>query len=229
MKKFLLFLLLPCLLAACLGENPKFKTYSLQQLEANNENSLQLASEENPDIYRLVQKLSEMDRSSIEKLLQKKGLNIFEASYGFHFLGNRYFTENQFEKGMFYQQLSADQYMNPYAMLRLSLIFSKSREEIQSSLPEGQAANFQQDYSKSFYYLHRAINAGILTMEYFKDRTVLDDINRFGSPLIELYERKDSVILSKFDIQKAEKKAAENLAEIEKAFLKVYNPTLKTN
>jgi hypothetical protein len=224
MKRIISLVFLIITVIACKTDNPNNKSYSLEQLEKNKQNNLGLASTEKPDLYAMNGQLSEMDRAAIEKFLQKKGLNIFEASYGLHFLGNRYFSENQFEKGMFYQQLAADEYLNPYAMLRLSLIYSKTKEEIQSDLPKGQAENFSQDYAKSFHYLHRAVNISILTMEHFQDRTVMDDINKFGNPLLDVFEKKDSILLKNYDVEALEKKAKESLPEIEKTFFVVYRP-----
>jgi hypothetical protein len=59
-------------------------------------------------------------------------------------------------------------------------------------------------------------------MEYFEDRTAVDDINKFGAPLIEFYEKRDSNLLRDFDIAKAEEKGKKELPEIKAKFLKVY-------
>jgi hypothetical protein len=139
-------------------------------------------------------------------------------------LGNRYFAEDDFEKGMYYQQLAADEYLNPYAMLRLAIIYSKTKEEISSKLPKGKKIEFERDYEKSFQYLLLAINTAVLTMEYFEDRSVMDDINKFGAPLVELYEKRDSSLLKDFDIAKSEEKAKKELPDIKAAFLRVYKP-----
>jgi hypothetical protein len=227
MKQFFYIFGLIFLAAACKTDNPENKSFRLPELEKNKDNVLKLRVEEKPDLMVLTDKLSEMNRGGIEKFLEKKGLSLFEASYALHFLGNRYFSENQFDKGMLYQQIAADYYLNPYAMLRLALIYSKSADEIQKSLPKGQATYFKQDFAKSFYYLHWAINTAIMTMEYFSDRTVAEDINRFGAPIISLYEKKDAAILGNFDITAAEKKAVDNLPIIKATFEKLYRVNQK--
>ena len=227
MKNFFLFTALVFIAIACTGDNPKNKKYTLEQLEKNRENSLGIESIEKPDLMALNQQLSESKKEEIEKLLQKKGLNFFEASYGLHYLGNRYLAENNFEKGMYFQHLAADEYMNPYAMLRLSMIYSKTKEEILENLPKGTKLNFKRDYEKSFHYMILALNTSILTMEYFEDRTVFDDINRFAAPLVEFYERRDSSLLKEFDFVKAEEKGNKELPAIKEAFIKVYKPKKK--
>jgi len=228
MKRSFFIAALIIMVAACKSEAPKNKNYTLEELEKNQKNSLGIESIEKPDLVALNQKLSEAKKEDIEKMLQKKGLNFFEASYGFHYLGNRYFSENNFEKGLYYQQLSADEYLNPYAMLRLSMIYSKTKEEILADLPKGTKLNFKRDYEKSFRYLILALNTSILTMEYFEDRSVVDNINRFAAPLIEFYEKRDSSLLNEFDIVKAEEKAKKDLPTIKEGFLKVYKPKKKT-
>jgi hypothetical protein len=67
-----------------------------------------------------------------------------------------------------------------------------------------------------------ALNTAVLTMEYFEDRSVLDDVNKFGAPLVEFYEKRDSILLKDFDIAKAEEKGKKDLPEIKAMFLKVY-------
>jgi hypothetical protein len=224
MKNYFFAFSLLFIVLACKSDNPKNRIYSLEQLEKNKQNALGIESIEKPDLMALTQKLNEAKKEEIEKMLQKKGLNFFEASYGLHYLGNRYFAEDDFEKGIYYQQLAADEYLNPYAMLRLAIIYSKTKEEISAKLPKGKKIEFERDYEKSFRYLLWSINTGVLTMEYFEDRTVMDDINKFGAPLIELYEKRDSSLLRDFDIAKAEEKAKKEVPEIKAAFLRVYKP-----
>ncbi len=224
MKYYFFVITLLFIVLACESDNPKNSNYSLEQLEKNKQNALGLESIEKPDLLALTQKLNEAKKEEIEKLLQKKGLNFFEASYGLHYLGNRYFAEDDFEKGMYYQQLAADEYLNPYAMLRLAIIYSKTKEEISSKLPEGKKIDFERNYEKSFRYLLLAINTAVLTMEYFEDRSVMDDINKFAAPLVELYEKRDSSLLKDFDIAKSEERAKKELPDIKAAFLRVYKP-----
>ena len=227
MKKtlFLAFILLSAL--GCRSDNPKNKSITLHQLENNQEISLEIESIEKPDLIALNQNFSEASKEEIEKLLNKKGLNFFEASYGLHYMGNRYFAENNFEKGMYYQHLAADKYLNPYAMLWLAIMYSKTKKEIASSLPEGMDIKFERDYEKSFHYMIWALNTAVLTMEYFEDRSIVNDVNKYCAPLIKLYERRDSSILKDFDIVKAEEKAKKELPEIKAAFLKMYKPKKK--
>lgn len=222
MKKLLIIAVVIFSILACNSDNPKNKAYTLEQLEQNKQNSLGIESIEKPDLMALNQKMSEAKKEEIEKLLQKKGLNFFEASYALHYLGNRYFAEDNFEKGLFYQHLAADEYLNPYAMLRLAIMYSKSKEDIATRLPKGKEIKFERDYAKSFRYLLWALNTAVLTMEYFEDRTAVDDINKFGAQLIEFYEKRDSNLLRDFDIAKAEEKGKKELPEIKAMFLKVY-------
>lgn len=229
MKKHILisFIVFSAFSYSC--NDPKNKTHTLRQLENNKENSIDIQSVEKPDLSNLNEKFSKSSKEEIEKMLNKKGINIFDVSYGMHYLGNRYFAEDNFEKGMYYQHLAADKYLNPLAMLRLAIMYSKTKEEIASNLPQGTKIDFERDYEKSFRYMIWALNTAVLTMEYFEDRTIVDDINRYGAPIIKLYEKPDSNMLKVFDIDKAEKKAKKELPEIEAAFLKVYKPKKKAN
>lgn len=218
---FFFYLFILSFSLSCTNDNTN-RSFKLSELEDNRKNSLRLRIEKQPDILRRNEKLSVMDRYSVENFLRQKDISFFDASFGIHFLGNRFFLEDNFEKGLYYQHLSADEYMNPYAMLKLAIIYSKDTNEILKSLPKGVKLNFKKDLEISFRYLHRAINTAILIMEKFNDRTAIDDINRFGQPLIELFEKRDSNTLGSFDVKAAEEKAALDIKNIKSDFNKIY-------
>jgi hypothetical protein len=221
-NKLLALVAILSILSACQFDKA-VKSHTVTELESNENNKLQLPTEEKPDILTLCKQLAEMDKAAIEKRLQKKGLGLFEASYSFYFLGSQYMANNEFDKGIKYQQVAADIYLNPMAMHNLAVIYSKTAEEIKKDLPEGQAKNFKQDFGKTYYYLHRALNSAVLTMENFNDRTAVDDVNRYAAPLITMFEQRDSAILRNFDFAAAEQKGAEDMKLIATQFKKMYN------
>lgn len=203
-------------------QNQEARSYSLEELENNEENVLGLYVAEQPAIQKLCQELGAMGREEIIEFLQKKDIGLFEASYGFHFLGNRYFVEDEFDKGMHYQYVAADQYLNPLAQLRIALLYYKPTAEIKGALPEGQGKDFAQDFAKSYHYLHLALNYSMLTMSEFADRTAIDDVNHYGRPLIDVFQKKDSTILGDFDVDAAAAKMKAYLPELESKFNTVY-------
>jgi len=158
----------------------------------------------------------------MEERLQKKGVGLFEASYGFHFLGNAYFQQDSFDKGLYYQKVAAETYLNPLANLRLARIYTKTASEIKSRVPKGEAMNFKQDYGKVYTYLNKALNYAILTMSKLNDRTIIDDVNHFAAPLIEVFQKRDSVILGDFVVTAWEIKTEKKLPQLEASFHKIY-------
>jgi hypothetical protein len=223
MKKILFrsVLLTLLILSACNNDEAS-KSFTLSELEKNKANSLRLLVEEKIDLKALCKELAEADISGIEKRVQKKNAGLLEVSYGFYFLGSKYLEKNDFDKGLQYLHIAADHYLNPLAMHTLSVIYSKPAEMIKKGLNSSQASQFRQNFEKSYYYLHRALNSAILTMEKYNDRTIVDDVNKYALPLIEIFEKKDSTVLRNFDFQSAEARAKKDLSAIKSEFEGMY-------
>lgn len=178
--------------------------------------------EEKPDIMTLCKTLVEMDRKGLENKLSNKNIGLFEASYANFFLAGKYVEEGEFDKGFQLHQKAADLYLNPLSMHWLAFIYFKKEQEIKKDLKKGQARDLKQDFNKSYYYIHRAINSAILTMDHFNDRFALDDVNRYAIPIIEAFEKRDSVKLKNFDFAKAEENGKKDLVKLKSEFEKLY-------
>lgn len=226
LRSLLAIALFLCLITAC--ENEANKKFTLSELENNKGNILGLKVEDKLDIKGLCDALlEEENKEKLEKRLGKNGLGLIEASYVFHILGIKYFEADDFEKGMLYQHLAADQYLNPLAMVLLARIYSERKETVVEKFPKGVVTDFEQDLSKSYHYLHWALNCAILTMEHFEDRYPTDQVNYHATPLINLFEGKDSTRLGSFDTAAAAKEMEAQLPEIKKEFEALYLQPVK--
>ena len=219
--QYLSICLIAFLLIACQPEVKK--KLSLSDLEKNKNNNLALPIEEKIDLKGLCDELfEETDKDKLIKRLAKSKLSLQEASYTLHILGIKYFESDDFENGMRYQHIAADQYLNPLAMILLARVYADKKETVLEKFPEGSVKTFEQDFSKCYRYLHWALNCGILTMERFSDRYPTDRINYYATPLIDLFESKDSTRLGDFDIEAAVRKMEAELPDIRKQFEALY-------
>jgi hypothetical protein len=219
--QYLTIFLISVLCCAC--QSTVKKKPSLADLEANKNNDFGLPIEEKLDLKGLCDELfEEKDKDKLIKRLGKTNLGLQEASYTLHILGIKYFELDDYETGIRYQHIAADQYLNPLAMVMLARIYADKKAEVLAKFPEGAVKTFEQDFSKSYRYLHWALNCGILTMERFSDRYPIDKINYYVTPLIDLFESKDSTRLGHFDTELAAQKMEAELPEIRRQFEALY-------
>ena len=220
---FIYFLLIGAFIIcmSCESDRP-LQAYSIEELEKNEQNDLKLAVEENPDILTLTGELEKLDRAGVEARLQKKGLGLMEASYLFYTLGLRYFQEEDFQNGMKYQKLAADQYLNPLAMIRLAHIYTDSTSSVQKMFPEADLGDFEQDFDKVYHYLHYGLNMAILSMEHFQDNYVVKEANFMSGPLTNLFQARDSSVIGNFDVKAAEAAMKAELPAIREKFEAFY-------
>lgn len=206
---------------ACQSDQPQ-KEFTVEELENNTQNQLELPVEEEVDLFRLQEELEKLDKGAIEKRLEKKGLALVEASYLFNTLGLRYFQEDNFKKGMYYHKVAADQYLNPLAMVRLAHIYSDSASDVQKKFPNAELSGFEQDFEKVYHYLHYGLNMAILTMERFQDDSAVKEVNYMSRSLTDLFQSRDSSILGDFDVQAAEEAMKKELPAIREKFENLY-------
>lgn len=225
-KSFLSCLLGLCFIIGCNSDNG-LKQFSLKELETNFDNQLELALKPNPDLKKICEELSTLEKETLEKQLQKKGVDLIEVAYGFHFLGNRCFEKNDFDLGLHYQEIAAEVYLNPFANLRLARMYSFPNDKIKTKLPDGQGKDFKQDLNKSFLYLNNAINYAILSNSYLKDNYTIATINKIGGPLIDAFEKKDSSIVGHINIDSLTTVVQSRLPQLENHFKQLYGQSAK--
>lgn len=206
---------------ACQSDRPQ-KEFTVEELENNAQNQLELPIEEEVDLFRLQEELEKLDKAAIEKRLGKKALGLLEASYLFNTLGLRYFQEDNFKKGMHYHKVAADQYLNPLAMVRLAHIYSDSASAVQKKFPNADLSGFEQDFEKVYHYLHYGLNMAILTMEGFQDDSAVKEVNYMSRSLTDLFQSRDSSILGDFDVKAAEEAMKKELPAIREKFETLY-------
>lgn len=123
-------------------DNPR--SFTLQELENNHYNQLQLRVNYALDSDGFRQIFKEFNSLSQQQILDKltvKGLELHLASFGFYYLANSYAAAGDFDKALKYHQLAAEDYINPQSLLKLAEYYFFEKK----------------DYIKSYEYLHQSL------------------------------------------------------------------------
>ena len=152
-----LFFTLTLLLTACQGN----KSYTLEELASNSANKLDITVHENYDTYafeKLCKKLALLDdTTALKDILQKENLELNEAAYTMYYLGNRYWSRADFVQGLHWHKVAAENYLNPWSYLTVAGMYFTGAKQLKAKYPTMDLAGFQQDFEKSYYYLHCAL------------------------------------------------------------------------
>lgn len=161
--------------SAC--DNPR--NYSLQELENNHYNQLQLrvqAALSSEEFEAIFKEFSALTIDQILARLSAKDLELHVASYGFYYLANSYAAAGDLDNALKYHQIAAKDYINPQSLLKLAE-FNFFKEK---------------NYPKAYEYLHQSleVTVEITNNDYLhilskngKDKLqyMLDELERSGT------------------------------------------------
>ena len=74
-----------------------------------------------------------------------------------YYLGNRYWSRADFEQGLHWHKIAAEDYLNPWSYLTIAGMYFTGAKQLKAKYPTMNLAGFQQDFGKSYYYLHCAL------------------------------------------------------------------------
>lgn len=117
--------LIAALFIVLLGACDDSKSYTLEELETNSYNNLQLRVEPALDadqFKELFEQFKVMGREQILGKLNEKNLELHQASFGLYYLANAYAANKDFENAIKYHEIAANQYINPQSLLKLAEI-----------------------------------------------------------------------------------------------------------
>lgn len=117
------------------------RSYSLEELENNHYNQLQMPVDEKFTVEQynaLFDELYSMNKEALLTRLSAKGLELHVASFGFYYLANEYVKEDDWAQAIKYHTIAANNYLNPHSLLKLAeLNFFKEK-----------------NYAQAYEYLH---------------------------------------------------------------------------
>jgi tetratricopeptide (TPR) repeat protein len=142
-----LSLILP-LFFLCLFSCDNPKNYTLEELEKNHYNKLNLRVEAALDAegyQKLFEEFQDLHKEEILNRLSTKKLELHKASFGLYYLANAYAVEGDMENALKYHTIAAEDYLNPQSLLKLAEL------------------NFHvnKDYPKAYEYLHQSLEITI--------------------------------------------------------------------
>lgn len=148
MKYYIVLAVLLLSLVACQQQ----KSYSLEQLQENPNNQLQLpvvANMDNFALEKLLEKFSSLDTSKLLQEMTKSGATLQEISYGFYYLANHAAQVGKTKEALNYHEIAATQYLNPLSMLKLAQANFMGINQPPVVYP--------QDYQQAYIHLHEAM------------------------------------------------------------------------
>jgi tetratricopeptide (TPR) repeat protein len=136
----LIFALFTLCLFSC--DNPK--NYTLEELEKNHYNALEVRVDPALDAEgykRIFEDFQALNKEDILKRLSSKGLELHRASFGLYYLANAYAAEKDMDNAVKYHKIAAEHYLNPQSLLKLAELNFHVRK----------------DYPKAYKYLHQSL------------------------------------------------------------------------
>ena len=113
------FILTFLILIAC----NNFKSYSLEDLQKNSDNKLQLSVEKNftaEKYTQLFENLKNLSKNELLQQLQSIQPELHQVSYSFYYLANSYAAEQQLDSAIICHEVAAYQYYNPQSYLKMA-------------------------------------------------------------------------------------------------------------
>lgn len=192
MKVFVSLLFVMLFWGACTSINQEETvSYTLEQLQDNMRNKQGLKVESSVKIGELCEHFKAQSLEEIKEELSKEGLGLYEASYGLHYIGNRYLQAGDFKHGFHFLEVAADEYLNPLSMLKLARIYYMPTQKLEESFPEGGLDGFKQDWQRAYYYINMSLSITeqitggrrghyLIDVVVFNGVGILDELSAYG-------------------------------------------------
>jgi hypothetical protein len=202
---------------------PVVRTHTVSELIQNGDKLVQqLPKNPKTDFKKLMDRFADMDKAELEKYLSMRELELEEASYGLHFLGNRYLQNNQFDSGVICLKVSAEAYFNAVSYLKLAQIYTSSDSLVQSKYPD-QKIQYAQDAVYAADCFQRALMLSDATLAATGDNYVMNQIQKRAEGIAELVQK--SALETKVDLGMHKQKFLENSERLRAEYTRLY----KTN
>ncbi len=183
------------------------RSYSLQELENNRYNDLNLRLEPNIETYGLEKILEEfalLDTTQLLRQLAANDLELNRASYGLFYLANNYAKVGDMQRFLKYHKIAAEQYLNPLSMLKMAQIYQKGLPQISPSIPT--------DWERSYTYMLQAMEC--LSVITLNNRSHILARNTKGFDMFMLEQLDKAAAEGKFDKEKVRAKLKKELPDL---------------
>jgi hypothetical protein len=168
----LIFALFILCLFSC--KNPR--SYTLEELENNHYNSLELpvdAALDAKGYKKIFDEFQNLDKEQILNRLNDTGLELHHASFALYYLATSYAIERDMENALKYHKIAAVDYLNPQSLLKLAEFNFHVRK----------------DYTKAYEYLHQSLEITIEITENNRSHPVAKNGKDKAQFLLQELER----------------------------------------
>ena len=155
----------------CLFSCDNSRNYTLEELEKNHYNSLELrvdAALDAEGYKKIFEEFQDLNKDQILDRLSAKGLELHQASFGLYYLATAYAVDGDMQNALKYHEVAAEHYLNPQSLLKLAELNFHVRK----------------DYIKAYEYLHQSLEITIEITE--NNRRTLEEPRRNSMRIVSI-------------------------------------------
>jgi len=191
---------------------------NLERLCNNHYNRLNLPVGKMADVKGIIEVARKSTPAELKTKLNANKITAEEASWYLYYLGQKSLSTDDFKGFVKYLTVSADDYLNPWAMTLLAKVYYYDKAEWQKQFPKAQITT-DRNLEKSYIYLQIAFVIGGEIETDYKDNAILTGVTNGGLALKDTFEGKG---VKGFDPQAAINKNKPAMIEKVKTFKRLY-------
>ncbi len=190
----------------------------LDSLCANHYNQLHLAVGKFEHVKAIIERDRKAGLPELKASLNAKNVTLYEASWGFYYLGLKAIQKDDYPNYIKYMTIAADDYLNPWAMVKLAKVYYYDKAQWKKDFPKAQITT-DKDLERSYTYLTLAFVISGEIEKAHQDNSLLTGVASGGLALKDTFEERG---VDGFNARKTlQKKRADLLAKAE-AYQKMY-------
>jgi hypothetical protein len=190
----------------------------LDRLCNNHYNKLNLPVGKFAQVNQIIDAARKSNPKELKAKLNAGNITLEEASWDLYYLGQKSLGDGDFPSFVKYLTVSADDYLNPWAMVLLAKVYYYDKAEWQKQFPKSQITT-DKNVEKSYVYLSVAFVIGGEIDTDYKDNSILTGVTNGGLALKDTFE---GTGVKGFDPQAAINKNKPAMIEKVKTFKRLY-------
>ncbi len=198
--------------------NSPAKTSGLDSLCANHYNQLHLPVGKFEQVKAIIERDRKADIPEIKAGLNAKNVTLYEASWGFYYLGLKAIQKDDYANYIKYMTIAADDYLNPWAMVKLAKVYYYDKAQWKKEFPKADITT-DKDLERSYTYLTLAFVISGEIEKAHQDNSLLTGVASGGLALRDTFE---GTGVAGFDARKTLQKRRGDLLAKAEAYQKMY-------
>jgi hypothetical protein len=159
----------------------------LERLCNNHYNRLNLPVGKFASVNQIIDTARKSNPTELKAKLNASNITLEEASWDLYYLGQKSLGDGDFKSFIKYLTVSADDYLNPWAMVLLAKVYYRDKSEWQKQFPKSEITT-DRNLEKSYVYLQVAFVIGGEIDTDYKDNSILTGVTNGGLALKDTFE-----------------------------------------